>query len=221
MSKIAIEGNASGTGTLTIAAPNTNSNFTLTIPQATTTIVGTDATQTLTNKTLTSPTITGAVVSSMASSVITAATAQASTSGTSIDFTGIPSWVKRVTVLCSGISKSSTANFLFQLGDSGGVETTGYVGGTFAASSGAIIYTAPTNGFQTLGDADGSVLVYGSIVFSNISGNTWIASGLLFGNNYNVQIAGEKTLSATLDRVRITTTSTDTFDAGSINILYE
>lgn len=151
-----------------------------------------------------------------------AGTAVASTSGTSIDFTGIPSWVKRVTILCSGISKSSTANFLFQLGDSGGVETTGYVGGTFAASSGSIIYAAPTNGFQTLGDAAGTVLVYGSIVFTNIAGNTWISSGLLFGNSYNTQIAGEKTLSATLDRVRITTTNgTDTFDAGSINILYE
>ena len=153
---------------------------------------------------------------------ITSGTAVASTSGTSIDFTGIPATAKRVTVLCSGISKSGTANFLFQLGDSGGVEITGYTGGTFAASSGAIIYAAPTNGFQTLGDAAGSVLVYGSIVFTNITGNTWIASGLLFGNNYNTQIAGEKTLSATLDRVRVTTTNgTDTFDAGTINILYE
>jgi hypothetical protein len=153
---------------------------------------------------------------------VVSGTAQASTSGTSIDFTGIPSWVKRVTVLCSGISKSGTANFLFQLGDSGGVETTGYVGGTFSASSGSLLYTYPTNGFQTLGDAAGVVLVYGSIVFTNISGNTWIASGLLFGNNFNTQIAGEKTLSAVLDRVRITTTNgTDTFDAGTINILYE
>ena len=153
---------------------------------------------------------------------ITSGTAVASTSGTSIDFTGIPDTAKRVTVMCSGISKSGTANFLFQLGDSGGVETTGYTGGTFAASSGAIIYAAPTNGFQTLGDAAGTVLVYGSIVFSNISGNTWIASGLLYGNSYNVQIAGEKTLSATLDRVRITTTNgTDTFDAGTINIMWE
>jgi hypothetical protein len=149
-------------------------------------------------------------------------TAKASTSGTSIDFTGIPSWVKRVTVLCSGISKSGTANFLFQLGDSGGVETTGYVGGTFSASSGTLLYTSPTNGFQTLGDAAGVVLVYGSIVFTNISGDTWVASGLLFGNNFNTQVAGEKTLSAVLDRVRITTTNgTDTFDAGTINIIYE
>jgi hypothetical protein len=153
---------------------------------------------------------------------LVSSTAVASTSGTSIDFTGIPSWVKRVTVLCSGISKSSTANFLFQIGDSGGVETTSYTSGTFSAASGASLFVSPTNGFQTLGDAAGSVVVYGSIVFTNITGNTWIASGLLFGNSYNTQIAGEKTLSATLDRIRVTTTSgTDTFDAGTINILYE
>jgi len=201
--------NSSGGGSVTLQEPTTASDVTLSLPAANTTIVGTDATQTLTNKTI-------------QGGAVTSGTAVASTSGTAIDFTSIPSWAKRVTVMCSGISKSGTANFLFQLGDSGGVETTGYTGGTFAASSGAIIYAAPTNGFQTLGDAAGVVLVYGSIVFTNITGNTWVASGLLFGNNYNVQIAGEKTLSATLDRVRITTTNgTDTFDAGSINILYE
>jgi hypothetical protein len=221
MSKIAISGASTGTATFTIESPATSTNRTLTLPDATTTLVGTDATQTLTNKTLTSPTINGTPV--MGASVITSGTAVASTSGTSIDFTGIPSWVKRITVLCSGISKSGTANFLFQIGDSGGVETTGYVGGTFAATSvAALIYAYPTNGFQTLGDAAGVVVVYGSIVFSNVSGNIWIASGMLFGNSYNVQIAGQKELSATLDRVRVTTTNgTDTFDAGSINILFE
>jgi hypothetical protein len=38
MSQVAISGNASGTGTLTIAAPNTNSNYTLTLPQTTATL---------------------------------------------------------------------------------------------------------------------------------------------------------------------------------------
>jgi hypothetical protein len=200
--------NSSGGGSVTLQEPTTASNVTLNLPAADGTVVSTASTAVVTPAMLTQP--------------LTSGTAVASTSGTSVDFTGIPSWVKRVTVLCSGISKSGTANFLFQLGDSGGVETTGYTGGTFAASSGAIIYAAPTNGFQTLGDAADSVLVYGSIVFTNISGNTWIASGLLFGNTYNTQIAGEKTLSAVLDRIRVTTTNgTDTFDAGTINILYE
>ena len=151
-------------------------------------------------------------------------TAVASTSGTSIDFTGIPSWVKRVTILCSGISKSSTANFLFQLGDSGGIETTGYTGqGGGGAAGNIFLVVTSTSGFPTSGDASGPSIVYGAIVFTNISGNTWISTGNFYTSiGYSTIVAGEKTLSATLDRVRITTTNgTDTFDAGSINILYE
>lgn len=39
MSQVAISGNASGTGTLTIAAPNTNSNYTLNLPAAAGTVM--------------------------------------------------------------------------------------------------------------------------------------------------------------------------------------
>jgi hypothetical protein len=223
MSKISLEGNASGSGTLTIAAPNTNSNYTLTLPQATTTLVGTDATQTLTNKTLTSPTITGANMSSMASSVITSGTSQASTSGTSIDFTGIPSWVKRITVMFSEVSTNGTSNYLFQLGDSGGIENTGYLGG---GSDGSATNTLYTSGFGLV-YASQSVSLHGSLVISllDLASNKWSASGLFVTSNTTTgtrTTAGSKSLSATLDRVRITTVNgTDTFDAGSINILYE
>jgi hypothetical protein len=48
MSNIVINPNASGTGTITVTAPNTSSNFTVTIPAATLTIAGTDAAQTFT-----------------------------------------------------------------------------------------------------------------------------------------------------------------------------
>ena len=60
MSAIAIQSSGSGAGTLSIAAPITATNRTLTLPDATTTLVGTDATQTLTNKTLTTPNIDSA-----------------------------------------------------------------------------------------------------------------------------------------------------------------
>jgi microcystin-dependent protein len=63
MSSIQLQGNSSGTGVMTVSSPNTNTNYTITLPQANTTLVGTDSTQTLTNKTLDSATITGALSS--------------------------------------------------------------------------------------------------------------------------------------------------------------
>lgn len=155
---------------------------------------------------------------------LTSGTAVASTSGTSIDFTGIPSWVRRITVMLNGVSKSSTSNFLFQLG-AGGVETTGYVGNAIAVfSTAAIINVSSTSGFPMAGDASGASVIYGTIIFTLLGSNAWVASGVItLGNGgYNTTIGGSKTLTGTLDRVRITTVNgTDTFDAGSINILYE
>ena len=52
MSSITLAPNASGTAIFTVAAPGTSTNQTITLPDASTTLVGTDATQTLTNKTI-------------------------------------------------------------------------------------------------------------------------------------------------------------------------
>ena len=154
---------------------------------------------------------------------LTSGTAVASTSGTSIDFTSIPSWVKRVTVMFNGVSTNGSSIIQVQLGDSGGIENTGYVAGTLSAFD-SLAGTSFTSGFG-IRTSNGSTVSYsGHMVFTNISGNVWICSGVLYAaanQALGVQ-AGNKTLSATLDRVRITTVNgTDTFDAGSINILYE
>ena len=153
---------------------------------------------------------------------MTLATAQNSTSGTSIDFTGIPSWVKRVTVMFNGVSTSGTSAVEARIGTSSGVESTGY---TSAANDGATVLTS-TTGFalEPAASATAANLRSGSFVITVISSNTWVASGNIYVSSRTLteSCAGVKSLSGTLDRVRITTVNgTDTFDAGSINILYE
>ena len=155
---------------------------------------------------------------------IVSGTAQASTSGTSIDFTGIPLWVKRVTVMLQGVSTSGTSNWLFQLG-AGSVTTSGYLGtGYRAANAGSWVNIAFTTGFGVPFDT-GAAIASGHIVFTLISGNTWVASGMLSRSDTTVMggTGGYIALGGTLDRVRITTVApgTDTFDAGTINIIYE
>jgi hypothetical protein len=179
-------------------------------------VVGTTDTQTLTNKTIQSSTIQGGA--------LTLATAVASTSGTSIDFTSIPSWVKRITVMFSGVSTNGSSNWLIQLGDSGGIENTGYISsGTFLGSS--VSGASYTAGFGLLiGSA--AVVEQGFIALVQLTANTWVANGDLAGSGggagFRYGTSGSKTLSDTLDRIRITTVNgTDTFDAGTINIMYE
>jgi hypothetical protein len=146
------------------------------------------------------------------------------TTNKEIDFTGIPSWVKRITVMFSGVSTSGTSNLLIQLGDSGGIENTGYLGSS-SQLAGATNSANYTTGFGVfLGNA--ANIVHGSVCVTNISGNVWAMSGVLGLSNAatTVNVTGTKTLSDTLTQVRITTVgspATDTFDAGTINILYE
>jgi hypothetical protein len=212
--------NSTGGGSVTLTTPSTASDFTATFPANTGNVVTDSATQTLTNKTLTSPTITGASISAMASSVITSGTS-VTASGTSVDFTGIPSWVKRVTVMFDGVSTSGTNSILVQLGDSGGVETTGYISTSVQISGGGL--TADSTAGFVIRSATASNVFSGSMVVMNITGNDWVSQHSVKQTTIAIAVgAGDKTLSDTLDRVRITTVGgTDTFDAGSINILYE
>jgi len=177
----------------------------------------------LTSANLSSPTITGAVVSSMASSVITAGTAQASTSGTSIDFTSIPSWVKRVTVMFNGVSTSGSSIVQIQIG-SGSVTTSGYAGSStgLGVATTSNLYTSGLVLFTN--NESSSAVRVGQAVLTLISGNIWSMTANIGLTNIATTCLSSSvvTLSGVLDRVRITTVNgTDTFDAGSINILYE
>jgi hypothetical protein len=145
-------------------------------------------------------------------------TAVASTSGTSIDFTGIPSYAKRITVMFSAVSTNGTSLIQIQLGDSGGVETTAYASSAWTAntnnansSTGFIIHASNASAARSWDGAYTLVLLD--------TNNNWVVTGTCISFNDNAQSigAGRKQVSATLDRVRITTVNgTDTFDAGTI-----
>lgn len=154
----------------------------------------------------------------------TAGTAVASTSGTSIDFTGIPSWVKRITVMFAGVSTNGTSNPQIQIGDSGGIETTGYVStGSYISISSVADSGANTTGFITGWSNSAATNYNGAFTLTNLNSTSWVCVGSLAGSDGLTNFgSGAKTLSDTLTQVRITTVNgTDTFDAGSINILYE
>ena len=158
-------------------------------------------------------------------------TAQASTSGTSIDFTGIPSWVRRVTFMLSGVSTNGASPLVIRLGISSGFESTGY-----DSSGGFFINTTSSSvGVLTTGFVlEGTDAVYtaaatvrnGMVMFTNVSGNSWVAGGSIGRSGIATaatgSCGGSKTLAGVLDRIRLTTSGgTDTFDAGTVNIMWE
>jgi len=155
---------------------------------------------------------------------ITSGTAVASTSGTSIDFTSIPSWVKRVTVMLAGVSTSGTSNLQIQVGG-GSIQTSGYLGscGYISATPASLLFTA---GFGIANTVGAGSIQHGALTLSLLDSatNTWAASGTfaLSDGALTFVTAGRKVVTTALDRVRLTTANgTDTFDAGSVNILYE
>lgn len=191
MSSVVISGDTSGA--ITVSAPAVAGTNTLTLLAATAT-----------------------------NSVNVLSTAVASTLGTSISFTDLPAWVKRITVMLQGVSLSSTAQILVQLG-TGATPTytiTGYLSssGGVAASTGV---SNVTSGFNVRTDSAAQI-VSGIMTIVNITDNSWVSSHSAKQSASTVILGGgDVSLGAVLTAVRITSTSTDTFDLGTINILYE
>jgi len=222
-SSVAITGGAINATTIGATTPSSVKTSSLVVTGATSGTLTLAATAIAGTNTATFPAATGTVVISGQNSAITASTAVASTSGTSIDFTGIPSWVKRITVMFNGISTNAASTLLVQVG-SGSVSTTGYASQSWTGTTNSTIITTGLI-FVTTTAAAANTLS-GTVVLTLIGSNTWISnSNANFINVNSTGFVGSGTspaLSGALDRVRITTgNGTDTFDAGLINILYE
>ena len=147
-----------------------------------------------------------------------------SATGTSIDFTGIPSWAKRVTVMFNVVSTSGTSNYLVQVGNSTPT-TSGYVSvSTYATTTGTVGGTSSTAG-MVLFAGTATNQIFGSFTLVNVSGNIWVGTGVTADTvaaTFVITSSGRVSLASALNMVRITTVNgTDTFDAGTINIIYE
>ena len=158
------------------------------------------------------------------SAVNTLSTTVATTSGTSIDFTGLPSWIKRITVMFNAVSTNGSSIIQVQLGTASGIEATGYVS-LMTVNNGAASNSS-TTGLLAGASGNSGYVQTGLMTIVTMGSNLYISSTVTVTDsslgNYSGTGAGRKTLGGTLTQVRITTVNgTDTFDAGSVNILYE
>jgi len=232
MSSITINGDTSGS--VILQAPAVAGSTTLTLPTSNGTVVSSNSTGGISytgggsiifpaSGTVTIPAGTGNAAIQGVSTNIVQGTSQATTSGSSFLFTGIPSYAKRVIILFNGVGQSTSVNGLVQIG-SGSITSTGYISSAISSQSAASSSGGSTStAGYIIWDAYNNSPFTGQVVLTNFSGNIWISSGLLVNqsDSRGATSSGTVTLSGALDRVNITGVTTPTFNAGSINILYE
>ena len=154
------------------------------------------------------------------------ATEQASTSGSTIDFNNIPAGTNEIIIMLEGVSPAATGSELvLRLGDSGGIEATGYVGNYGYFYSAGAANTALSTGFNVPGVALAGDIYAGRFTLTRMNGsNKWQCSGqltLTAASLYFYWVTGSKTLTGELDRVQLLWSAGTTFDAGNINIAYK
>ena len=213
--------NSSGTGTFNLDTTGTSTSRVITLPDATTTLVGTDVSQTLSNKTFVSPTVSG---SPTINATRLRSIGSQSLTGTSVVWTGIPSWTKRVTLsIYAASAVSGTAGFLVYLGTSAGKATSGYASvgsvtdgaGTGITSSGGTFISYTSSGTGSPGPWN----YYANYVFYKVTGNTWVLSYAGYHNSNCEKGGGYVNLPGTLDRVYLDNSSG--FDNGLANVFYD
>ena len=207
----------STSGSVTLQEPAVAGSTTLTLPATTgTVVVGSSAVS-----------ATGQIPFSTDGSTYTptakivSGTSVTLTTQTAVEFTGIPSWVKKITIICNSVSTSGSSIIQAQIG-SGSYTTSGYTSGASVSGSAALL----TTGFTVLSAVFAGNGIAGIATIVNQTGNTWVYASTMATNTGSAASSciagGVLALGGVLDRVRITTVNgTDTFDAGTINILYE
>ena len=165
--------------------------------------------------------VNGYQISDLANYALIQGASWASTSGTSHDWTGIPSWAKKITVSLNGVSASNSDNLIIQIGHTT-PDTTSYSTVTNTFNNAPSSVTTGTTGFYLMNSNANASAWTGNVQLTNITGNTWVCSGVIVNSGGSVSIfGGSHAIASALDIVRITWSGTNTFDAGTVSILVE
>ena len=165
--------------------------------------------------------VNGYQISDLANYALIQGASWASTSGTSHDWTGIPSWAKKITVSLNGVSASNSDNLIIQIGHTT-PDTTSYSTVTNTFNNNPSSVTTGTTGFYLMNSNANASAWTGNVQLTNITGNTWVCSGVIVNSGGSVSIfGGSHAIASALDIVRITWSGTNTFDAGTVSILVE
>jgi len=140
------------------------------------------------------------------------------TSGTAIDFTGLPSGVNRVTLNLVNVRTSSNQRLLVQLGDSGGIETSEYIASSAHTAGG--LYS--TNGFPIIRTVS-SNFISGIMILTRVTGNQWASTHSTTRDTSGTGAfgGGHKTLSGELTQLRLTRLTSGNFNQGNVSLSYE
>lgn len=152
-------------------------------------------------------------------------TAQTTNGSATYGYTGLPSWVKKITVSFSEVTGTSASCVrAFQLGTSSGYVTSGYLGGNVTVTgSGSGNSVTFSSYFATTITSQYNFSGVITFCLLSASTNTWVMSGVTAWSNtswYSAMSAGNVVLPGTLDRIQLYTPA-GTFSGGSVNIIYE
>jgi len=146
------------------------------------------------------------------------------TSGTTFNIGSIPTGTKLIIINFNGVSLDGSAAIQVQIGDSGGIETSGYVSSSGTLDDDDTITHSSTTASFIIRTLHGYAVVNMRMVLSltNSSNNSWHSfHGGAANNNESTIGGGTKSLSAELTQIQILDTGSDSFDAGNITIAYQ
>ena len=141
------------------------------------------------------------------------------------DITTTSTNIVKYDIMFTGVSIGGGMDWQFQLGDSGGVESSGYeVVSSYRSHNGSNQTNNVSNAFRWKGTGDGSFIMDGKFSLTRIHNNKWFGEGLLVRTEAGSTIydmVGTKELSGALTTIRISSSYDDSevFDGGHYKVI--